>query len=95
MALKNKDEWLDYLIKNLKTLEEEGMGGDSDWAKFLLNYINDEKQNFITTKFKGELFNIKYVVEKNQPLMTLHQIADEVDKITSHAGYTDTKPNEE
>ena len=41
LALKNKDEWLDYMVKNLKTINEEF--ADSRWPKHLLKYINNEK----------------------------------------------------
>ena len=90
VALKKKDEWLDYLVKNLKNIDYDL--GDSKWPKHLIKYISKEKQNFITTKFKGEIFNIKYVVEKNQPLKNLHNMADEVDKLHQD---NDEKPMEE
>lgn len=61
IALSNKNEWLTYLIKNIKNIEED-LGG-SPWPKHLLKFIEKEKQNFNTTKFKGEIFNIKYIMD--------------------------------
>ena len=57
------------------------MGG-SQWPKHLLTYISKHKQNFVTTKFKGEIFNIKYAMEKNQPYQKLQNMVDEIEKMT-------------
>lgn len=41
IALKNKDEWLSYLTKNIKNVDYD-MGG-SQWPKHLLTYISKHK----------------------------------------------------
>lgn len=47
-------------MRNLRCTQEDI--GDSPWPKALLEYINNNSQNFVTSKFKSQMFNLKFVL---------------------------------
>ena len=78
MSLSNQDEWVSFLVKNIKNIEEEH--GKSEWSKAVLKFIKNEKHNLKTSKIKGEMFFFKYVLDQKQNQQH-YKLVSEVEQI--------------
>lgn len=55
----DNDEWLTHFKKNLRQVETESSYA---WASDLICFIAAEQENFVTSKFMSEMFNLKFVL---------------------------------
>ena len=64
-----QQEWVTFitiLLDNYKIDQQEQEDMDVTWIKELVKFLKDNRKNFIVSKFKSEIFNLRFLLNQQR-----------------------------